>query len=1160
MRKKEFKKITGILMVIALFACIFTYRVYADEPEKANDPETQENSTQNGNSTADSGNQEDKKEEEKKEGESSQPADTNGGDASSGSDENEEGAKSAKGETDTKGDGSNGDETLTSPNEKKAAGDAPASTTDTPAPEAKGEGTDGTETNKNEETPQSHEVGDFIVTGDENNFNYENGILTITGDVSVRNRDGVEKTNERIVVAGDATVVLEGINIETGAYLTEDEFTELTSRDASFTGLNLPSINKDGVTYLNASFNNDFSGSVVKKQNVLFHNETDTHSGSPITINPGCNAILELKNGSVNTVKGFSVIGDWNKLSFGFAGIEVGRNAEVLSSLTITGEGSLNAYGGYNGAGIGGTKRLGNDSTYGDIIILSGNINAHGGSGAAGIGSGSNPDSQLSSGSYKHGYPEWGKIVIGQIGTEGPAINSTGTGNGAGIGGGNHMDSGEIIINSGNVEAIGDSGIGSGLGSSNGEGKGPGFYYADVTINGGTIKAFASNNMGAGIGGGMYGDAFITITGGDITSSVSLEGKDYQGGAGIGGGYQGVAVINITGGKIVATGGNGSAGIGNGALGATTTTKKWDSENGIPYDIKEVRYWNPTIKANDCSVTISGGDVFAYGGSHGAGIGSGNASEWSNVVITGGNIYAQGGLSSETEMEGGAGIGSGSVSVYSKKEYSKETDVNISITGGTVLAVGGWGAAGIGSSAGNKMANYIMLDNAKADIEAYADGTKFAIDTRDLDLSTQKTTSHKEGRTIDGYILQGTFVHNYIPKDENGQTLVDDNGVDLNQKTEGLNDINIIDDMTGARERRLTKMPVGYRSFAATVSKAGTFTVYTDSEAISNGGGRYFAEYWKDVIDESYWSDRDDQSRFVQYEAKDHELCDNFYLYPVKSIVVDKEVVREGDLKAEDLNTTVYFAIREKRLDANGNKDESEELFIKKDGEKWIQSIKIINGVPQNKVYFTNVEDKTYEILEVDENGKLLKSGIAFGETILKSITTRHGDGTDNDGVISKTVWTDRVTVINTYYKDSKIDLVIRKILPTEYKFDEYNGTTVIFKVTVKDSDGNQTYENYAGISLDSDSARYDKELGYVYEKTLKDIPFNSTDTLDVEEVYSAGYLGTVSQPVLVTSEDAKYYRVDTVNEVNEYVPGTGAVNSYHDKTHVSRIMEGGGQ
>ena len=64
MRKKEFRKITGILMVIALFACIFTYRVYADEPEKANDPETQENSTQNGNSTADSGNQEDKKEEE----------------------------------------------------------------------------------------------------------------------------------------------------------------------------------------------------------------------------------------------------------------------------------------------------------------------------------------------------------------------------------------------------------------------------------------------------------------------------------------------------------------------------------------------------------------------------------------------------------------------------------------------------------------------------------------------------------------------------------------------------------------------------------------------------------------------------------------------------------------------------------------------------------------------------------------------------------------------------------------------------------------------------------------------------------------------------------------------------------------------------------------
>ena len=1130
MRKKEFRKITGILMVIALFACIFTYRVYADEPEKANDPETQENSTQNGNSTADSGNQEDKKEEEKKEGESSQPADTNGGDASSGSDENEEGAKSAKGETDTKGDGSNGGETLTSPNEKKAAGDAPASTTDTPAPEAKGEGTDGTETNKNEETPQSHEVGDFIVTGDENNFNYENGILTITGDVSVRNRDGVEVTDNSIIVNNNATVTLEGVNIVAAV-------------------------------------------------------------GPGIMIESPYNVTLVLADDSVNKVVGANGH-NINATSGDFAGIEVGfvwqsdeQPKNEMASLIIEGNGTLYATSNSNGAGIGGSNSSGDSrgyGLYGNITINSGTIIATSPGSGAGIGSSNNPKGGTSIGSYKTtGNNIWGTITI-----NGGNVTAESKGSGAGIGGGNHVDSGKIIINGGTVIAKGHAGIGCGVGSSkndgNGGDKGPGYYWADVEINGGDIIATATSDDnwgGAGIGGGGYADAIVKITGGTIHAYGGSCGNGHNayhhGGAGIGAGYEGHADVTITGGTIYAYAGySAAAGIGSGGAPNSHPNR---GTNGI-----NSRSTNEGVtKLKETIVTISGGDIHAFAYPQyeydseraildrgGAGIGGGNGADKVTVTITGGTIEAWGSPSNENDKNGGAGIGSGlfasglQIPAANKNEsssYHVETNVDISITGGKVLAVGGWGASGIGSGAKNKMANTITLDNTKADIEAYADGTKFAIDTRDL-LADGTTNSHREGRTVDGYILQGTFVHNYIPKDESGHTLVDDNGAELNQKTEGLNDIKIIDDMTGARERRLTKMPVGYRSFAATVSKAGTYTVYTDSEAISNGGGRYFAEYWKDVIDESYWSDRDDQSRFVQYEAKDHELCDNFYLYPVKSIVVDKEVVREGDLKAEDLNTTVYFAIREKRLDANGNKDESEELFIKKDGEKWIQSIKIINGVPQNKVYFTNVEDKTYEILEVDENGKLLKSGIAFGETILKSITTRHGDGTDNDGVISKTVWTDRVTVINTYYKDSKIDLVIRKILPTEYKFDEYNGTTVIFKVTVKDSDGNQTYENYAGISLDSDSARYDKELGYVYEKTLKDIPFNSTDTLDVEEVYSAGYLGTVSQPVLVTSEDAKYYRVDTVNEVNEYVPGTGAVNSYHDKTHVSRIMEGGGQ
>ena len=1135
MRKKEFRKITGLVMVIALFACIFTYRIYADETNtgsQTNEGEVQEGETPSGETNTnptDQNNNQEKKEEETPSEAVTDPADKK--------EEEEKAVEEGK------------------EPEKEPAKD------ETPESDKKEEEEDGAKKSgaknggEDNSSSSSQEVGDFVVTGNESNYTYDadNGVLIITGDVAVRNRDGVEKTNERIIVAGNAKVTLEGINIETGAYLTEEEFAELTRRDSSFTGLTLPSIIKNGITYVNASFNNDFDA--AKTQNVLFNKESDTHSGSPITINPGVKATLELKADTQNTVKGFSILGDWNKIENGFAGIEVARDDNSLSELTIIGEGNLTAYGGYNGAGIGGTKRLGKDSTYGDIIILSGNVTAESGSGAAGIGSGSNPDSQLSSGSYKHGYPEWGKIQIGELGTTGPNVKATGYGNGAGIGGGNHMDSGDIFIYSGYIEAVGDSGIGSGLGSSKGEGKGPGFYCAHITIEGGTIKAFASNNMGAGIGGGMYSDAYIKITGGDITASVSLNGKDYQGGAGIGGGYQGVAVVEITGGKVVATGGNGSAGIGNGALGATTTTSSWSTEENKPTGTKQVRDWNPTIKANECLVKITGGEVYAYGGSHAAGIGSGNASQWANVEITGGKVFAQGGLSSKSEMEGGAGIGSGASSVKSKKEYYQVTDVNVKITGGDVLAVGGWGAAGIGSGASNKMANFITLDNTNSDIVAYADGTKFAIDTRDLDKTTNITTSHTEGRTIDGYILQGTFVHEYDYPAGNNE--------EIHQGTEGLKDIQIINDKTNWN-RQLVGMPEGYRSFAATVSEAGTYTVYTDSDAISKGKGRYFAEYYKDEIDDTYWSSRIDQNRFVQYQVTDDIISDNFYLYPVKSIVVDKEIVLVDGMKPSDLNTTVYFAIREKAYKLeNGQqvKDTDPKYFVRlKDGSIWIQSIDIVDGVPQNKVYFTNVEDKTYEVLEVDEEGNVLNAGIAYGSTILKKIETGHGDAEDNDGVISKEVWTDRVTVINTYAKDNKIDVVIRKLLPTEYKFDSYNDTTVIFKVSVVDNDNKVTYETFVGMDLSADSASYNQELEkYVYEKRIKNIPVGSSDSLLVEEVYSAGYLGEVSAPVLVNTDTDKYYRVDTLNTIKDYIPGSGAVNSYHNKTHVSKLaLEGG--
>ena len=77
-------------------------------------------------------------------------------------------------------------------------------------------------------------------------------------------------------------------------------------------------------------------------------------------------------------------------------------------------------------------------------------------------------------------------------------------------------------------------------------------------------KLIATGGDGAaGIGGGLYGDGNdITITGGEITAT----GGDC--GAGIGGGTSaGGKNITIAGGKVTATGGKGAAGIGGGFYG-----------------------------------------------------------------------------------------------------------------------------------------------------------------------------------------------------------------------------------------------------------------------------------------------------------------------------------------------------------------------------------------------------------------------------------------------------------------------------------------------------------------------------------------------------------------------------------------------------------------
>lgn len=758
---------------------------------------------------------------------------------------------------------------------------------------------------------------DFDVTGEDGTYSFDedSGVLTITGNVTVAMKEGKSSTSQRIVIADSCTVTLDGVDIQAAE-----------------------------------------------------------KSGPGIMIQATNTVHLKLKDGTVNNVTGAHGV-DINGTKGGFAGIEVeflyedGESpSNQKAALIIEGNGTLNATGGPNAAGIGGSNsRDGSNGKglYGDITIESGTVNATSPGSGAGIGSSDNPGAGTSTGSYKKtGKNTWGTITI-----NGGTVNATSEGSGAGIGGGNHVDSGSIKINGGTVTAHGAAGIGCGIGSSKNKGdggdKGPGYYAADIEITGGTITA-TSNDIGAAIGGGMYCDATISISGGTINATGgSRQGNTHHGGAGIGGGYLGHAAIEITGGDITAVGGDGAAGIGSGG---SPNSNEERGTNGRG-DATTVEY---------TTINIGGGTINATGGPKGgAGIGLGVGADKGEITITGGTITAQGAKSERfgedvTKMAGGAGIGSAYSGIGSgNPKYFVQADVDVTIQGGTIVAIGGWGASGIGSGAQNKIANSVTIDAEKANIQAYADGTKFAIDTRVLHDDGTTTSYHTNRDVSSGYILQGTFVHNY-----------EGEGDAPDQSPEGLESIIVGNDGTG-ETKELTQMPAGYRSYATDVSSEGTYTVYTDSESIGDGQGRYFSRL---TTDKYYKEEAEEQGKLVQYTVRAGEISDNFYLFPVKSVVVEKRVQGEAGTQTDGLNTTAYFGIC--------HEEDGQEVFVKnKDGSVWAESIEIKNGVPQNKAYFVNVDDKKYDVMEIKSPDNTdTPQGMTFGTLTLKRITTEHGE------------------------------------------------------------------------------------------------------------------------------------------------------------------------
>ena len=331
-----------------------------------------------------------------------------------------------------------------------------------------------------------------------------------------------------------------------------------------------------------------------------------------------------------------------------------------------------------------------------------------------------------------------GKLTIQDENKNG-SLEATGNYGGAGIGGGNLKNSGEIEITGGTITATGAlDGAGIGGGGSGGDGT--------VTISGGNITARGGSSdnpkaiCGAGIGGGGgYGNATVTITGDavieeatgggacagigsgyynsktDITISGNAEVKNAQGGAqgaGIGGGgFGGTGAVTITDNAKVdnATGGEGAAGIGSGVLG-------------------------------DVTVNISGNaTVNAEGGANGAGIGGGYASAGDVTIEGGTTVKAEGGVG------GGAGIGGGA-DLEADEDTQNRVTIRSSEDGSPdVTAVGGApepgedgtelskGGAGIGSGAliepdeGDREADAIISIEGKVTIKSTAGKDNAAI-------------------------------------------------------------------------------------------------------------------------------------------------------------------------------------------------------------------------------------------------------------------------------------------------------------------------------------------------------------------------------------------------------------------------------------------------
>ena len=365
-----------------------------------------------------------------------------------------------------------------------------------------------------------------------------------------------------------------------------------------------------------------------------------------------------------------------------------------------------------------------------------------------------------------------GKLTIQDENNDG-SLNATGKGFAAGIGGGS-VKAGQVTITGGTITATGEDGAGIGGGQGN---KGTNAGNADIEISGGTIEA-TGGYASAGIGGGNWGDANIKITGDAVIKSAVGGGGGAGIGGGQWG--NGTVTISGDSKIESALGGGMSAGIGGGAVGNGTVSISGNAtiENaqggedgagiGGGYGYGQSGTGDITIEGNTT--------VNATGGMGSAGIGNGTDAGGNNGQITirgtkdsSPTVNATGGIAEEDGQgyvgPGGAGIGGGSTT---DSEYTPVTP-QITLEGKvTIVAKAGEGNAAIGDLTGGEQV-FTGLAEGSSITRYDSEGNNITLPT-DPGYPVPADTSSSGGGSADASVQESVFP-GLVVTDKDGQRI-----------------------------------------------------------------------------------------------------------------------------------------------------------------------------------------------------------------------------------------------------------------------------------------------------------------------------------------------------------------------------------------------------